>query len=184
MTMSPPRAGAAGGYRRRPRPLTLRVAQGDRRDSHPLSRGSQSRASATSASTTRSLHVTMRAKVAAATFIWLITQQHRPAPSAPGRIRTSGRDLRRVAFHPWNGGIDSGTGWSRTSALPFNKRPLNLLSFGPRYRRVATPAAVAVRRAFAQRAGSTRERSRQRPEVSPGRNRPRRAFRRRPDRRC
>jgi hypothetical protein len=43
----------------------------------------------------------------------------------------------------------SGTGWVRTSAHPFNKRPLNQLSFGPRYRCVTTPAAVAVRRAFA-----------------------------------
>ena len=45
--------------------------------------------------------------------------------------------------------IRRGTGWVRTSAHPFNKRPLNLLSFGPKYRCVATPAAVAVRRAFA-----------------------------------
>ena len=50
--------------------------------------------------------------------------------------------------------IRGGTGWIRTSAHPFNKRPLNQLSFGPKYRCVATPAAVAVRRAFAAAAWS------------------------------
>ncbi len=36
-----------------------------------------------------------------------------------------------------------GIGWVRTNGHPVNNRPLNQLSFDPRYRRVATPAAVA-----------------------------------------
>lgn len=36
-----------------------------------------------------------------------------------------------------------GIGWVRTNVHPVNNRPLNQLSFDPRYRRVATPAAVA-----------------------------------------
>lgn len=46
-----------------------------------------------------------------------------------------------------------GTGWIRTSALPINKRSLNHLSFGPKYRRVATPAAVAGAAPSLERAG-------------------------------
>ena len=86
------------------------------------------------------------------------------------------RGIGRAGALPGLRGIRRGTGWIRTSAHPFNKRPLNQLSFGPKCRCVATPAAVA-RRAFAAAAwsGAPRasevghDRKRRRAEIDPSR---------------
>lgn len=91
----------------------------------------------------------------------------------------------RAGALPGLRGIRRGTGWIRTSAHPFNKRPLNLLSFGPKCRCVATPAAVA-RRAFAAATWSelpARAKSAMTGSIA-GPRPTRRAFRRRPDPRC